>query len=148
MALIGNSAWCAFVNRKILAVHLPSPERTRPSLLPVYPAPASPGGASCATREAPPVHRWRGLLRFFRRHGRLLDPIANSLLCRFELLGQFRGLPPVSSKFDNSVSEFIGVWWTGFWHGQSRSVSKVKKCPPNRVRSTLKAASADAEDTS
>lgn len=55
---------CASVNWMILVVHLPFPERTRPSLLPENPAPASSGAVSCATREALPVGRWKPLQHF------------------------------------------------------------------------------------
>jgi hypothetical protein len=68
----------------------------------------------------------------------LLQPVADGLLGRFELLGQFRGLPPVSSTFGDPISEFLGIWWTCSWHGRSRSVIKVKKRPPNRVSSTVR----------
>ena len=68
-----------------------------------------------------------------------LYPVLDGLLGRLKLLGEARGCSSVSGEFDDSVSEFIGVWWTGFWHGLSRSVSKVKECPPYRVRSSIMA---------
>ena len=128
------------MNSKISVVHLRSPFGTRPHPRGSYFASIS---RSCFT--------WRSFLRNSRSSSRLsverpsalfpssrsafLYPVSDGLLGRLKLLGEARGCSSVSGEFDDSVSEFIGVWWTGFWHGLSRSVSKVKECPPYRVRS-------------
>ena len=41
-----------------------------------------------------------------------LYPISNGLLSRLKLLGEAGRRSSVSGEFDNSISEFIRVWWT------------------------------------
>ena len=111
--LIGNSAWQKSMNRKILVVHLRSPLRTRPYPRGSYFASIS---RSCFAS--------RSFLRNSRSSSRLsverpsaLFPSSRSaffiqfrMVCSVDwLLGESRGRSSVSGKFDDSVSEFIGV---------------------------------------
>src|SRR5437588_10101813 len=123
---IGNTAWCALMNRKTRTLSCRSPVRTRPPLLPGSRAPDAAGGSHGAdgpTQPAPPpeAHHRGGQhhIRLGAPNSRSLAPLARTRVTALPAFGLTAPARPSVAEIparmagDSSASQHLLLKWKG-----------------------------------
>src|ERR1700730_7307093 len=152
---IGNTAWCALMNRKTRTLSCRSPVRTRPPLLPGSRAPDAAGGSHSADGPTqpvpPPVAHHRGgqhHVRLGAPNSRSLAPLARTRVTAppaFVLIAPARPSGaeiPARMAGDSLASQHLLLKWKGVHETGSTPVAKVlhaswQRCLVHFMRNVL-----------